>query len=367
MHHFQMQVSKNVMILLLVLFGLAVCAPEGKAQSDPRWKAHDTTRPLPRVVTPATPATPVAPPSDAIVLFDGTNLLNWCGKDGGPAPWSIQDGAMIPVGTGHDIYTKQPFGDVQLRIEWSAPVPVQGNGQGRGNSGVFLMGLYEIQVLDSYENVTYADGQAAALYGQYPPLVNACLPPGQWQTYDIVFRRPRFHPDGTLAKPARMTAFHNGVVVQDAAELWGPTMWLQYIPYKVHPDKLPISLQDHGNPLRFRNIWVRELRESTEPGPAYREQEPVIHMTEAALARYVGMYKSSPDSRSGFEVTSDGQQLHCLFGEPQTMVDLVPHSATKFSLRWTAAHVEFQLEETGPAKAMTLHVPGAVFTVKRFE
>ncbi|MFH2001314.1 MAG: family 16 glycoside hydrolase, partial [Planctomycetota bacterium] len=246
-------------------------------------------------------------------------------------------------------------------------MPAQGEGQGRGNSGVFLMGLYELQVLDSFENETYADGQAAAIYGQHPPLVNACLPPGQWQTYDIVFRRPRFEPDGALAAPARMTAFHNGVLVQDSAELWGPTMWLQYIPYKTHPDKLPISLQDHGNPLRYRNIWLRELRESKEPGPAFEKPEPVTQLTEAALARYVGMYKSNPDSRSGFEITSDGAQLHCLFGEPQTMVDLVPHSNLRFSMRWTAAHVEFELDGAGKAQAMTLHVPGAVFTVKRFE
>ncbi len=241
-----------------------------RAQSASEWLAHDRERPRPPVVSPGQQQLPVAPPQDAIVLFDGATLDEWRSRDGGPARWRVQGGAMISVPDSGYVFTARPFGDVQLHLEWAVPLPVEGSGQGRGNSGVFLMSKYEIQILDSYQNDTYADGQAAAVYGQYPPLVNACLPPGQWQTFDIVFRRPRFHRDGRLASPARMTVIQNGVLVQDNVELWGPTHWLQHSPYEYHPDKLPLSLQDHGNPVRFRNIWLRELSERQEPGPSQR-------------------------------------------------------------------------------------------------
>ncbi len=340
---------------------------EATAQTVPRWKAHDLGRPHPPVVTPASRDLPVPPPSDAIVLFDGTDLSKWCGEDGGNAPWIVKDGAMVPACKGDDIYTARPFGDVQLHVEWAAPLPPAGEGQGRGNSGIFLMGLYEVQVLDSYENDTYSDGQAAAVYGQYPPLVNASLPPGKWQTYDILFLRPRFLPDGALSRLARLTVLHNGVLVQESAELWGPTMWLQHLPYEYHPDKLPISLQDHGSPVRFRNIWVRELREIDEPGPARYDTPPAISLTREALDRYVGIYKYEPDSETAFVVKSDGRQLYFLFGKKQARVDLVPHSLKKFSMRWAAARVEFQLDGDGRASAMTLHVAGSSFTVKRLE
>jgi hypothetical protein len=309
----------------------------------------------------------VPAPADAIVLFDGTGLAQWCGEDGGEAKWSVQDGALVCPGIGEDIFTRRTFGDVQLHVEWAAPAPPKGQGQGRGNSGVFLMGLYEVQILDSYQNETYADGQAASLYGQYPPLVNACRPPGEWQSYDIVFRRPRFEPDGTLASPARMTVFHNNVLVQDARELWGPTMWLQHFPYSLHPDRLPVSLQDHGNPVRFRNIWVRELNEFEEPGPAPRPVEPGVVLAPEVLERYVGVYRYRPDSESTYDVVSDGKALHCIFGTKRARVDLVAHSLKKFSMRWTAAHVEFELDAEGRAAAMTLHVSGASFTVTRVE
>jgi hypothetical protein len=160
---------------------------------------------------------------------------------------------------GGDIRTKQGFGDCQLHVEWAAPAVVVGESQGRGNSGVFLMGLYEVQVLDCYGNKTYADGSTASIYGQYPPLVNVCRKPGEWQTYDIVFHAPRFDKDGQLLSAARLTVFHNGVLVQDNEELTGPTGHKQRPPYKAHADKLPIKLQDHTNPVRYRNIWVREL------------------------------------------------------------------------------------------------------------
>lgn len=231
------------------------------AQPSNEWPIHSMERPKPRVVDPGAYASPSPPPSDAVVLFDGRTLDRWRADDStkGPARWKIVDGAFEIVPGSGGIVTSQGFGDAQLHIEWMAPSPPRGTGQDRGNSGVFLMGRYEVQVLDSYRSDTYADGQAGALYGQYPPLVNATRPPGQWQTYDIVFRRPRFDARGTLVAPARVTVIHNGVLVQDAVTLSGPTGHHERPPYVAHADALPISLQDHGHPVRFRNIWVRSL------------------------------------------------------------------------------------------------------------
>ena len=246
---------------ILALAGLLLLGALARAGSDGRqdWDIHDMNRPIPPVVDPG-PAGPPAPaPSDAVVLFDGKDLAQWEDMKGNPAGWKISDGFMEVVAKTGSIRTRKGFGDCQLHVEWATPAVVSGEGQGRGNSGVFLMDSYEVQVMDSYNNRTYADGQAAAIYGQFPPLVNACRPPGEWQSYDIVFRAPRFGPDGSLLKPARMTIFHNGILVHDNAELTGPTAHKARPPYKAHPDKLPISLQDHGNPTRYRNIWLREL------------------------------------------------------------------------------------------------------------
>jgi hypothetical protein len=231
-------------------------------QVDERWKIHDTSRPHPPVITPGTASTqdkPGLPPSDAIVLFDGADLSKWETPKGGPAKWRVADGYFEVVPKTGTIQTRQAFGDCQLHLEWAAPDPPRGQDQDRGNSGVFLMGMYEVQVLDSYNNVTYADGQAGAVYGQYPPLVNPARPPGQWQTYDILFHGPRFDKNGKLLRPARVTLFYNGVVVQDNVELTGPTAHRQRPPYQVHAEKLPLALQDHDHPVRFRNIWIREL------------------------------------------------------------------------------------------------------------
>jgi hypothetical protein len=223
------------------------------------WRVHDRKRPQPPMVDPG-PAFPPAPvPADAIVLFDGKDLSGWTTAKGAPAKWLVKDGYMEVVkGTGA-IQTARTFGDCQLHVEWASPSPAVGSGQDRGNSGVFLMNTYEVQVLDSYQSRTYADGTAAALYGQYPPLVNVTRKPGEWQTYDIVFRAPRFDQNGAVVSPARMTVIHNGVLVHDAQELTGPTAHKARPPYKAHADKMPIGLQDHGHPVRFRNIWIREL------------------------------------------------------------------------------------------------------------
>ena len=216
-------------------------------------------RPQPPVVR-AGPVAAVPAPSDAIVLFDGTSLAQWRSQEPGKSVgWKIVDGAMEVVPGSGGIETARGFGSVQLHVEWRAPTPAKGEGQERGNSGVFLMQRYEVQVLDSYENRTYPDGQAAAIYGQYPPLVNATRPPGKWQSYDIIFHAPRFDATGRTTSPARMTVLHNGVLVQDNVTLVGPTAHQRRPPYEAHPDKLPLGLQDHGVRVRFRNIWLREV------------------------------------------------------------------------------------------------------------
>lgn len=237
--------------------------------------------PVPEKVTPG--IFPGSPPSDAVILFDGKGLSQWrktlVGYGGSmaevekvakkraamteyeeqDAEWEVKDGAMIVVpGTGA-IETRRAFGDIQLHIEWLSPVDPGKTGQGYSNSGIFLMGTYEIQVLNSYENPTYSNGQAGAMYKQSIPLVNACRPPGEWQYYDIIFTAPRFAGDGSLIKPATITAFHNGILIQNHFELKGPCIYRGEPHYVPHPEKLPLLLQDHGDRVRFRNIWVREL------------------------------------------------------------------------------------------------------------
>jgi hypothetical protein len=255
---------RQTLRILIVMFLALGGACSGNAQTQPtKWKPHDRNRPAPPVVDPGTASTENTagrPPEDAIVLFDGKDLSKWSQKDGSPAKWKVADGYFEVVPKTGYIYTRQSFGDCQLHVEFAEPAPAVGEDQDRGNSGVFLMGLYEIQVLDSFKSKTYPDGQAAAVYGQYPPLVNASRPPGQWQSYDIVFHAPRFDGSGKLVHPAHVTVLHNGVLVQDNVEIQGPTSSGK--PYDPHPEKLPLALQDHNHPVRFRNIWVRELAEA---------------------------------------------------------------------------------------------------------
>lgn len=234
-----------------------------------QWRVHDKFRPRPPVVTPGEKLGDA--PSDAVVLFDGANLDAWqtAGKkteDGQPQPagWTIEEDAMVIAGRKGSIETREEFGDCQLHIEWSSPIEAQGKSQGRGNSGIILMGRYEIQVLDSYQNDTYPDGQAGAIYGQYPPQVNVTRKPGEWNVYDIVFEAPRFEGE-KLVKPAKATVFHNGVLVQHARELTGPMAHKEVHAYQPHPPKGRLLLQDHGNPVRYRNIWIRHLRPESTP------------------------------------------------------------------------------------------------------
>ena len=229
-------------------------------QPNNTWRVHDGTRPYPAVVTPGPLKDGTAGhPSDAIVLLGArSDLTAWQMADGSPATWTMKNG-VLQTGKG-TLQTRQHFTDLQLHVEFATPSDVKGDSQGRGNSGVFLLGKFEIQVLDSYRNITYADGQAAAMYGQYPPLVNVARAPGEWQTYDIVFTAPRFAADSTLEKPASVTVLHNGVVVHNGTAYWGPTRHKSVLPYTPDMASGPIVLQDHGNPVRYRNIWIRQLK-----------------------------------------------------------------------------------------------------------
>ena len=225
-----------------------------------RWRVHDAARPQPPRVTPG--ASPGAPPADAVVLFGGQDLSAWAQRGPGgelvDPKWPVRDGYFETAAKTGSIVTRQSFGDVQLHLEWAAPPAVAGEGQGRGNSGVIFMGRYEVQVLDMHDNRTYADGGAASLYGQWPPLMTAPRPPGEWQTYDIVFEAPRFEGEA-LVRPAFVTVFWNGVLAQHRQELKGPTAHRTAPAYAPHPPELPLTLQDHSNPVRFRNIWVRRI------------------------------------------------------------------------------------------------------------
>ena len=231
-----------------------------------KWHVHDPDRPYPLEVIPG--ARMGDPPSDAIVLFDGKDLSHWHNTDdhkvtGNPVQpkWRIVDGDLEVVHGSGDLFSNEKFGDCQLHIEWREPKGITGKGQERGNSGVFLMSRYEIQVLDSYRAATYADGQAGAIYGQWPPLVNPMRPPGQWQSYDVVFTAPKFE-DGKVVVPAYETIFFNGVLIHNHQKLNGVTGHRGVFPYEPHGPEEPLALQDHpsSRPVRFRNIWVRRLK-----------------------------------------------------------------------------------------------------------
>ncbi|KAF1686366.1 hypothetical protein B1992_08475 [Pseudoxanthomonas broegbernensis] len=236
---------------------LAAAPALAQAQGDRRGEPAKTEVWTPVPVAVATPKG--AAPSDAVVLFDGTDLSAWEGEQGGHAPWAVADGAFTVVPGSKGIRTKQRFCDIQLHVEWRSPAEIEGfDGQNRGNSGIFLQELYELQVLDSYDNPTYANGQAASIYKQAIPLVNASRPPGLWQEYDVIWKAPRFSEGGGLASPARITVMHNGVLVQDAVIVSGKTEYIGAPSYSPH-GCAPIYLQDHDSKVSFRNVWVREL------------------------------------------------------------------------------------------------------------
>jgi hypothetical protein len=250
MSSFRFRLSIRIIVAAAAMIVIYV----GYSKAQEEWTS-DKKWPEPAVVNPG----PVGgPPSDAIVLFDGKDMSAWEGNG-----WEVKDGVVTvkaAKGSFHkNAKTKQSFGDCQIHLEWASPEKVSGKGQGRGNSGVYLMGRYEVQILDSYDNKTYYDGQCGAIYKQFPPLVNVCRKPGEWQTYDIIFEAPRFDNVGNLVKPAYVTVLQNGVLIQNHVELQGGTFYDRPPFYEAHSEKAPLILQDHGNPIRFRNIWIREL------------------------------------------------------------------------------------------------------------
>lgn len=318
-------------VVLLTALGLNCLA-----QPDPNWVDHDRLRPMATPIDPGLASTQDQvgkAPSDAVVLFDGQDVSKWVSMDGSPTKWIAKDGYMACVpGSGY-VRTLQNFGDCQLHVEWAAPTPPEGNSQGRGNSGVFLgLDRYEIQVLDSYQSKTYADGAAGSVYGQYPPLVNASRPPGQWQAYDILYTAPRFDAAGKLLSAARVTVFHNGVLIQNNVELTGPTGWLDRLPYQAHPEKQPISLQDHGNPVRYRNIWVRELGQ-----PAHHKE---FTFANSLLDSYVGKYEISRNNNA--EILKDNGQLILLFQGHRFV--LFGETPTKFFAKSTDVQCDFKTD-----------------------
>ncbi len=273
MHTYSSRILASAALLALVTMPMlaqrrgAGRAPRSRAATSRSLEDTEQWEPVPKIVTPG--KTDSERPADAIVLFDGTNLNEWVSvKDKSPAGWTVADGVMTVNKKAGNIETKRSFKNYQLHIEWRIPQVISGSGQARGNSGLFLASTpggndagYELQILDSYENKTYVNGQAGSVYKQHPPLVNANRKPGEWQTYDVIWTAPVFNADGTVKSPAYVTAFHNGVLIQNHAELKGETVYIGKPTYKAY-DKAPIKLQSHGDPsepISFRNIWVREL------------------------------------------------------------------------------------------------------------
>lgn len=274
------------------------------------WAIHDRNRAQPKLVVPgtfSTAAQPGKPPSDAIILFDGTDasLDKWesDSKEGGPTKWIVRDGAMECVPKSGYVKTREQFGDCQLHVEWAAPVAIKGDSQGRGNSGIFLMGLVEVQVLDNYNNPTYADGFAASVYGVNPPMANALRAPGEYQMIDIIFRRPVYDGDKVL-DPGYVTVFCNGVLVQDHTPIEGPTGHMKRTVPKAFPAKGPLKLQDHGNPVRFRNIWYRPL-----PPRAVEGGTDGILSTDVTKAKRAGIAASIRADAATLAAGSNEQML----------------------------------------------------------
>ena len=343
------RIGRFVRLLAIPLFGTAVALASGLLAGPPehmRWRQHDVHRPKPPVADPA--STPGAAPRDAIVLFDGSSLSAWETTEGRPAGWLVKDGILEVIPGAGSIQTKSSFGDIQLHAEWAEPAPSSGAGQHRGNSGILLMGQFEIQVLDSYKSDTYADGMAGAIYGQYPPLFNAARPPGKWQTFDIAFRRPRYDGSGKLSEPARVTVFFNGILIQNSEEPWGQTRWLEPIPYDPTVDRGPIVLQEHGSPVQFRNIWVRNLQD--RPAPSIDDLKPVeaVHLTSAELNACTGDYETAPEP-DVLRVSVTRQEGHLLLKVPirPSPVRLEPISDLVYVMPHTDGQLTFQRDSKG--------------------
>jgi hypothetical protein len=326
------------------------------------WKQHSMARPKPPVVEPAKQIG--QPPSDAIVLFDGKSLDEFQTKNGKPAGWKLGDGWFeVNPGSGA-LFTKRSFGDVQFHLEWASPNPPVGVGQDRGNTGVFLMDEFEIQILDSYKADTYADGQAGAIYGQYPPLANATLPPGQWQTYDIAFRKPRYNEAGEVIESARISVIHNGILVQNNEITYGPTSWLRYDPNRKLPVKAPIQFQDHGHNVKYRNIWIRELPERAQPDSNELKPIETIKVDKAELAKLAGDYRiSTKPGAKPLNIKAADDHLLIKYPSRQTILKLVPTS--KNTYQFTETDARFIFSEDG--KSIKFHIGGEVRDIQKIE
>ncbi|WP_420455130.1 family 16 glycoside hydrolase [Rubrivirga sp.] len=334
--------------------------PRPHAPAPPGWLQHDMTRPAPPRVEPADGALPVAPPSDAVVLIgpDGSGLGNWQADGGGPAPWRTEGGALVvEPGTG-GIRTTENFGDAQVHIEWMPAAEPEKAGQNRSNSGLFLAdGRYEVQILDVWENDTYSDGRAGAIYGQFPPLADATRPPDEWQALDVFFRLPRFSDDGTLLEEARMTVVHNGVLVQNNEVLPGTTIWLESLPYEPHgPGR--IGLQDHGSAVRFRNLWVRRIPERPAPPAGYATYEAAT-LTAAERDRLVGRY--ARDEGGTFVIERVGDGLGLSMPWRPGVLPIIPLSPTSLQLENTAGRFEVELDDAGAVAGLAFTMGGATY------
>ncbi len=341
-----------VIASLFICVGISLDNSTLQAQLTTGWKAHDLNRPAPTVVDPGENDLPSNVPSDAVVLFDGTDLSNWADGEGDEAKWKIVDGAIESVPKSGFLYSRDKFGDCQLHIEWAAPARVKGKSQGRGNSGVFLMGLYEIQVLDSFENKTYSDGSAGSIYGQYPPLVNASRKPGEWQSYDIIFRQPKFDDESKLLSPSRVTVLHNGVLIQDNSKAFGPTGWIQHKEYpESHPTEGVLSLQDHGNPVRYRNIWIRPLAaQRLRPETPYATETNAVEISEDEKQRLVGKY-----GQYSVKLKDDTLFFQHMVGP----LEMIPLSSTRFGFLKSAGSVEFLAGDDGEIQSLKLNLDAA--------
>jgi hypothetical protein len=296
----RMREKAQVKVFVPAILALACCG--AASPQNAQWLPNDTARPVPVAVTPG--SAPSVAPSDAIVLFNGSDMSAWAGRDGNAPAWPLKDGIFeVAPGSGN-IHTKQGFGDCQLHVEWAEPAVVRGSDQSRGNSGIMLMSMYELQVLDAYQNPTYADGTVGGIYAQYPPLVIAGRKPGEWQTYDIIFRRARFDENGQLVTPARITVIQNGVLVQDNTRPTGPTAFHDRPPYIKGPETAPITLQDHGSAVQFRNIWIRNLPDK-DPDLAFTTAV-AIHVDPKDMALYTGHYEGKTRLSIDFAIGPNG-------------------------------------------------------------
>ncbi len=362
-------------VLAAVVTTLAMFHPSGMVMAEEpaavlgrRWKQHSMTQPKPPVVAGQGSAGLAAPPADAVVLFDGKSLDKWVSDGGEPAAWAVRDGFFEIKPEAGSIQTRESFGDIQMHIEWASPSPASGSGQNRGNSGVFLMGRYEIQILDTFQADTYADGYAGAVYGQAPPLLNASLPPGAWQTFDIIFRGPRFSADEKLLDAAHVTVLHNGVAVQNNEPILGPTSWLNFLAYQPHEMEGPIRLQDHGQPVRFRSIWVRRLPARIETFAEQAEPPHAIAKTPSELAAFAGAFQMGDDeAKPPVTMTVDGKGLIVRFPDRPVDMPIVPVSERVFEFVNTDATIEFEVDASGKPGNATMHIGGSTRSLKRLK